>query len=619
MAYNEGEVRRADLKLRTQFLGLKTDIYEIEEYQHIIQIQNYKDNFQELKEYFEKNICPLGCMITIETEKPKYYLKHISSLAFDNIVQKHEGIFLNKQMFNSLLISKFPEVNIINTRVEHIQGVIAIIEVDEKTDDSNIYPIKDFIMNMKCGYTDAKVVKIKVEGKSSIYIPDVGLACTDKNYLFSKRDSELWFGKAEEIYKGDFIRDDLYFFDKNKSKCYLDFSVWDNININLRSNMLLYDTTYVSLPLGFHIFDFLQKQNISKNDLVEMVEQNKLVVILPNTESRYDREIIDELYNHNSNSVISKRGINALIAMYFCELEKKFLSLFGDSTDLLFQIYKDLKLSKDSNSNILAEWLVWPVKAKLESYELFNSYGPMKLPTLGANRLFDFINEQNENSKNIKFEFTVNSSNIHIATALQATYFPFCIRNKDASVYSDKGVAKILGDVLNLYNYCNKSEQQQINSYTRIMRSNESAIRLLQTDNTVKMNKFLNKSIQYNTPDMLKRILVNLENMNETERRNRISDYNNVIVELGEEKENVPGKTMNYILSGAGFLPGIGTAASIVSLVKDLLGEINKIQEINRKDKIKKAIKTETERKDDKDFLDEVYLLDRLSRIAKVQ
>lgn len=619
MAYDEGEVRRADLKLRTEFLGLKTNIYEIVEYQYVIQLENYRVNFEEIREYFERNIRPAGRMITLKSKKPKQYIKQIPSLEFDNLVQNHEGIFLNIEMFKSLIVSRFPEVNFLNIKVEFTQGVIVIIEVDEKTKDSCSDLIKDFIMNMKCGYTDVKVVKVNAEDKSTIYISDVGLACTDKSYLFSKRDSEFWFSRAEDIYRGNAVRNDLNFFDTNKSKCYLDFSIWENANINLRSTMLLYDTTFISFPLGGNTFKFLQSQNISKNDLVEMVEQNKLVVFLPNTESRYDSDILNELYNHNSNSVISKRGINALIAMYFCELEKKYLSSFGDSVDILFQIYKDLKIDRNSTANALAEWLVWPVKAKLQSYELFNSYGPMKLPTIGANRLVDFMNEQSKGSTNMQFELTVNSGNIHIATALQATYFPFANKNKDASVYSDKGVAAILGNILNLYNYCKKNEQQQIDIYANIMASYESAIRLLQIDNTVKIGKFLSKSIQYNTPDMLKQILVNLGNMGELERRSRIADYNNVIAELGEEKEAKLEKTINYVLSGAGFIPIIGTPVSIVSLVKDLIGEINKIQKIKKKSEIKNAIKKETKRLHDKEFLDEVYLLDRLSRIAKIQ
>ncbi len=619
MSFNDGVVKRADLKLREIFLGLKTNIYEIKEYHHEIVLENFTERFLEIEDYFNNQIRPIAYMIKIKLEKPLNYVKHIRSIDFNNIAYNHEGIFLNYEMFNSLIVSRFPEVNILKCSVEHSNGVISIIEVDENTNNTYIHSIKEFIMDMKVGITDVKVVKIKSNGKPLFYTPNVELACTDKKYLFSKRDSEFWFSKVEGIYTGDFTRNDLFFYDAGKSKCYLDFSVWDNIFINLRSNMLLYDTTYISFPLENNIYKFMEKQNLTKSDLISMVEQNKLVVLLPNTESRYDDEILNELYKHNNNSVISKRGINALIAMYLCEMEKNFISSFGNSVEILFQIYNDLKLSKDNNKNMFAEWLVWPLKAKLASYELLNSYSTLKIPTLGANKLFDYINAEDENSKKISFELTVNASNIHIATALKATYFPFNQRNKDSSIYSDQGVASILGNVLNLYNYSTKDEQQQLNRYSELMIRDVNAIRMIDVDNTVKISKFLDKSAKYNTPKTLKHILCDLEKMKDIERKTRISDFNNVIAELGEEKQSLNEKALHYILSGSGILPGIGTITTIFSLVKDLIGEINKIQEVKRKNLIKKVANIETGGKSDNNFVEEVYILDKLSRIAKLR
>lgn len=46
----------------------------------------------------------------------------------------------------------------------------------------------------------------------------------------------------------------------------------------------------------------------------------------------------------------------------------------------------------------------------------------------------------------------------------------------------------------------------------------------------------------------------------------RISEYNNLIAEIGKEKITL-GKSLNYLLSGVGFIPIIGAGASIISLL----------------------------------------------------
>ncbi|NFO28800.1 hypothetical protein FDB41_10370 [Clostridium botulinum] len=237
------------------------------------------------------------------------------------------------------MISKFFRIDFNKISINHNNGFVVTVEVLNDISLNDELDIKSFIMDMKVGINKVEVNKISKPVDKKIYISDVGLACTDKKYVYSIRDSEFWFDNVEKIYKGELSRENIDIFDKNKSKCYLDFSVWDNVNINIRNNILLYDKIYISFPLESNMSNFLESQRIKKSDLIEMVERDKLAVLLPNTESRYDDKLLMELYSHNPKSIISKRGINALMAMYFCDLEKKYLSNFGDSIDELLYIY----------------------------------------------------------------------------------------------------------------------------------------------------------------------------------------------------------------------------------------------------------------------------------------
>lgn len=112
---------------------------------------------------------------------------------------------------------------------------------------------------------------------------------------------------------------------------------------------------------------------------------------------------------------------------------------------------------------------------------------------------------------------------------------------------------------------------------------------------------------KYSTPIVLKRILKNLSELDSMQRTERISEYNNLIAEIGKEKITL-GKSLNYILSGVGFIPIIGTGASIISLLLQLLEDSG----VKRK-MVKKKIESGSS-----SIADEVYLLDKLSRVAKI-
>jgi len=63
------------------------------------------------------------------------------------------------------------------------------------------------------------------------------------------RDKRFWFDNVNKIYSGDMTRESLRFFDPDQTKCYMDFGVWQNKNINIRSAVLLYDKVYIAFLL----------------------------------------------------------------------------------------------------------------------------------------------------------------------------------------------------------------------------------------------------------------------------------------------------------------------------------------------------------------------------------
>lgn len=601
--YDCGSVKRADLRLRTKYYGIKTKIFLVDKRHYVIQLLNFLDMFYEIKEEFDYKIRSIGDWVELIQQKPETIITEVEPL--NNVAHNHEGIFLTNEMFQSLLVSRFPNVDFVRIRVKHQKGLNIIITVSSDTDDTDTTAIKVFVEELKIAFVTVTVEK---DSTSKIFLcnKNIELACTDKNFAFSIADSEFWFDNVEKIYSGEVCKENLRYFDSGATKCFMDFSVWDNENINIRSNALLYDTIYISFPLEGHIDEFLQQQYLEVKDLEEMVERNKLVILLPNTESRYDKKTIDRLYQINQNAVVSKRGINALMAIFYCELEKKYLSFWEGNENILETICKDCIKSSDPRMKVLYDWLIWPIKAKRDSYELLTSYSPMKLPIIGANTLFDHMQEDSEAVKNMRFELIANSNSIHLAAALQATYFPFAISGQNG-VYSDAGVANLLGSIINVYQYSNSDQQQSIKAYNEMLEKDRKGIYLLKSDNSVSLKNILDYADKYSTSTTLKRILENLAELDSMQQNEKISEYNNLIAEVGKEKNNF-GKSLNYILSGVGFIPKIGTGAAIISLLLQLLEDSGVKRRI-----VKKKIESGSA-----STADEVYLLDKLSRVAKI-
>lgn len=601
--YDCGGVKRADLRLKTKYYGIKTKIYLIEKNHYVIQLLNFLDMFDEIKEDFNYKIRSMGDWVELTSQRPDVFITEVESLT--NIAHNNEGIFLTNEMFQSLLISRFPNVDFVSIRVDHKNGPNIIITIAYDTNDADATAIQVFVQELKNAFVTVTVEKDSAS-KTFLSNKNVELACTDKNYAFSIADSEFWFDNVEKIYSGEVCKENLRYFDGSTTKCYMDFSLWSNENINIRSNALLYDTIYISFPLGNHIDEFLQQQRLDVKDLEEMVERHKLVILLPNTENRYDKKIIDRLYQVNQNAIVSKRGINALMAMFYCELESKYLSFWDGNESILESLCEDCIKSSDAKAKMFYDWLIWPIKAKRDSYELLTSYSPMKLPSIGANKLLEGINIEAELRKNIEFELTVNSNAIHIATALQATYFPFAISREDG-IYSDVTASNVLGSIINAYLYSRDEQQRSISEYGEMLDKERKSIYLLRSDNSISLKNMLDYADKYSTPTTLKRILEGLSKLDTKQQYEKISEYNNLIAEIGKEKiggENI----LNYVLGGAGLVPATGTVASIVGIILQVLKDLG----VKRKNVINKIEHGEAS------AADEVYLLDKLSRVAKI-
>lgn len=627
-----GEVKRTDLDLRIEYLGLKTKIYRIEDERFVILCEDYEGDFEKLKEYFDDNIRPICCWVELTLKEPENYKEMIEGIALDDITSNFQGICLTKPEIDNMLTSKFHHIDFADISAVPGQHAKLIITVSDKTKDEDIALLEDFLSKMELSFekvvvrkeSDASREDEEPEGKwqnrQSPYYSDPIYCFTDKSFPFSVNDADYWFSNVEKIYQGKIDRDELPFFHPGETKCYLDFTGFKNVN--LRNNILLYDKIYLSLPIENNLEAFLEHQNITKNELIELVEREKVVILLPNTELRYDRKLVMEAYNHKNNSVISKRGINALIACYMAEVEKSYCADYPEYREMIYEIHPYLKNTEDEKAIQMAKFMAWPLTAKLESFKTLNQCSPMAISHFGVNTVLEEMLHSLEKTNELSFEFVVNSGSIHIATALQATYFPFN-EEREGGKYSDSGVSIILASLLNSYYYSSPEDMEQIKKVSQISRRENNYINLLNCDNTVSITRFADKAKTYNTATELAGILAKLERMDEKERRERISGYNSLLCDIAEIPDKERWKCLKYFLGAAGLIPILPPPISMGVALADLgvtaLDKaLSKRKEAEKK-QIAYKINKATKEKPDKELVDDVYILDKIARIAKLQ
>ena len=140
---------------------------------------------------------------------------------------------------------------------------------------------------------------------------------------------------------------------------------------DLRSVLLLYDTVYRALPQERDFDAFLTSQTVSREELISLIAEGKLVLVLNNLESRYERDFLLNAYETNKFSVIGRRGISTAVASYLVELRDRYLKRFPQIMNLAAEFYAKGIWDEDELFTIAAKVCSWPVVGIADSFDQF--------------------------------------------------------------------------------------------------------------------------------------------------------------------------------------------------------------------------------------------------------
>lgn len=632
MLKQQGIVQRNDLNLRIEYIGLETEIYQTDTYKYAIYCANYKGDFEELLNHFNYSIRQGGTNVVLTDHRPTEFLYRIDTIPLSDVVNGFRATCVTECDLDNFIRSKFYDIDISKITIPK-KGIDfeILIEVSKETEDSQMEKIRGFLLDADLG-TDKIIVKYENENynkqleegfpkinaesqrikqyENSFKVMHLSL---HKELPFTIAEADYWFERAEDIYTGKAARNDLPFYRGDSLKCFLDFSVFDNID--LRNVLLLYDTVYIALPIEEHWARFLKQQSITPAELIDLVDMGKVVLLLPNLETRYNKKLLLEVYKRNPAAIVGRRGINTLLAAYLAETKFQYERRLPDIYKIASDIYMKGIEQKESCVQNIARLIAWPITATAESFQYLNQSSPMAVSNFGINNvIYDNIIKNDEQEK-IAFEFTVNSLSTHIASALKATYFPFQQYGEDGAKYSDAGISNILGDFLKLYWY----DADNIQNLKDIrLQGSEDCLNLIKCKHNISILKVASLADEYNTQGGFKDILTKLGQMDEEQRKYKIREYNDILFEVSKIQGNNHGGLFKFMLGSTGFLPLDYTASFILSLIgmiKEQADASSQMKRIAEMKAIEKCIEDHGVIPK-KQSVKDIYLLDKISSVA---
>ncbi len=608
----DGWCRRIDLAFRARYPYLTTRIFKLNKYDYALFIEQEIDNLDTVKQIFDREIRYITAPIEITNKQPEKYDFELNCISDEEIPSNFEGFpyTLNQLHIHIASIHRGIKVSAITTN--HQEHII-VIELDACSAPSDITSVQETANKLKLPFE----TKVTLSTKNALHM-DVGdevfiiapsQAKKSLSCEFIERDESLWYENIDKFYDGSFNKSDLYFIDKNKSCCLVNFSLFKNAN--LRNHLLLYDIIYCILPLTENMQQFLEEQKISRDDILHLISRGRVRIINLQPESRLDYGFLNEAFQVDSASVISRRAISALSAIDLVEINKNYIFNNSELEPYIHPLIMDISESLDVHHDIISNYLLWPRKALRSSLETLDQAGPMGIARYGVNNTI--MSSWHLDRKEVyEFEFTVNSDRIHLAHALDATYFPFYT---DEGKYTDHPYASIMGSLLNFYK---KSTLQTLHTIFEIPKANIEENRTLSLISTFDINDYIPISdFEADLSSCIVRRGMNslfseLNSLNNLDRSVRIQQYN-AELDVFSRRKKIITHALDLCEDSVGlFLPFLGTGKKL------LLGGINTARKNFR------TIQTIYEFIEDKSMQKDirknnVSLLSKVNRVARLK
>lgn len=562
----DGWCRRIDLIFRAKFPYLTTRIFKKSTYEYQLYVESEVDDFDSLERTFNHEIRYITAPIKLVNKIPVSYDQEIDGISDKDIPSGFEGIpfTLNQTLIH---ISSVHSDVIFNGISEDHENKKIIIEVCESTDSNAIRDIQNTAEALKCPCSFNIVTgnslnpQIKISDEVFNIAPSKSREMLSCEFLV--RDERLWYDNVDSFYDGSFKKSDLYFIDQTKTSCLVNFSKFQNSNI--RNHLLLYDVVYCVLPFSSDMSEFLKTQKITRNEILDLVKRGRLKIINMQPEVRLDYGFINEAYSENPSSVVSRRALAALAAIDLVELNESYIFSDPELNKYIYPLLKEMSELTQTSIETISNYLLWPKHALRTSLDTLNQSGPMGIARYGVNKPIIDSWPKTKDKEKFEFEFLVNSDQIHLAHALDATYFPFYI---DGDKYTDHPYALMMGGLLNFYKSARYEALSQVFDIKEMKRINNPSLSLISTfdiNDYIPIDSFEEEISSSVVRKGMNSLFAELCMLDDAKRNERISEYNTE-VDKALRSKNVSKHALDLGEDAIGIVvPFLATGKKLIS------------------------------------------------------
>lgn len=622
-------VRRTDLHLRCYHIGLQTEIFRIDGERYVIYCKNVpQGKFEQLHQYFKNSIRPMGCWVDLVQEPPMQALEQLAPIPFSDAADDFKGLFMTRHDLDTAIIDRFPEVDVLRIDVQEGLNFSITITVAADTPQETVEAMREQFgrigsfgtdeLNMRFGTEEELRERERYERKRQT---NPMIMEADRSLPFTLIEASTWYDLAPGIYRGEVPREKLsnpnYTF--GNTACFL--SGHGDRRADLRSALLLYDTVYLALPLERDFDGFLTSQAVSREELISLIAEGKLVLVLNNSECRYERDFLLNAYKTNKFSVIGRRGINTVVASYLVELRDRYLKRFPQIMDLAAEFYAKGIRDEDELFVIAAKVCSWPVVGVADSFDQFERVGPLGNSIVLKGLLEPFLAGRGKNDRDILDTILLfGASDQLVASALNATQLFF--GSQDSSDKWERSSAETLSRLMLSYWYDDMS-LETIRKIRNSTYEENSRLELFDSKKNVSLEKVVQLADQYNTRNEFRRLLNDLEKLDPVQRNTRIRQYNDILVDLSCASARGGVKRAlckRLVFSSASLLSldPVETLLNAVDAAAEVIGSASSVQKREQIRAIRRQLPGEG-LKVKCGHEENIYLLDKISKVIDLR
>lgn len=123
---------------------------------------------------------------------------------------------------------------------------------------------------------------------------------------------------------------------------------------------------------------------------------------------------------------------------------------------------------------------------------------------------------------------------------------------------------------------------------------------------------------EYGTPNGFRNLLMRLGDMNEVERKDKIRQYNDLLLETAKIDRKKSKDIIKFMLGGAAFLPlsySLSVVLSLIGILNDRINNSGFVQKDKEIELISEIVRS-SGFKCEEQLSEDIYLLDKITRVA---